>query len=139
MTGQKPQQSLYGTAGAGTTGLPTIGTSERAIIDPTAAVPRSFDVQLGNALPLTAAFLLTNFTQASLVVQGISVWVDPTAASTLLALVDPAGKAAVTLAMPPNGSLYGVPLNHQYIVLDPAGANGFASWTQGLAQTIGTW
>jgi len=139
MTGQKPLQSLYGSAGAGSLGLPTIGTSERAIVDPTAAVPRSFDVQLSNALPSTIAFLVVNFTQASLVVQGLSVWVDPVGAATLLALVDNVGNAAVTIQMPPDGSLYGVPLNHQYFVLDGAGVGGLASYTQGLAQQIGTW
>ena len=139
MTGQKPVQTLYGTAGAGATGLPTIDTSERAIVDGSGAVPRSFDVKLGNAMPLTGAFLVINFAQAALVVQGISVWVDPVGAATLFTIVGPSGNAAVTFNLPANATLYGVPLNHQFIVLDPAGVGGLASWTPGLHQQIGTW
>jgi hypothetical protein len=139
MTGHKPLQSLYGTAGAGTPGLPTIRTSERAIVDPTNAVPRSFDVQLGNARPLSAAFLLSNFTQASTTIAGLSVWVDPNGAFTRFALVDSSGNAALTFGVPPIGSLYGLTLDHQYFVLDSGGVGGLAAFTQGLFQQIGSW
>lgn len=139
MTGRKPLQSLYGSAGAGTAGLPTIRASERAIVDPTNAVPRSFDVQLGNALSSSAAFLLSNFTQASLTIAGLSVWVDPNGAPTRFVLVDGTGNAALTFVVPPSGSLYGLTLNHQYFVLDSGGVGGLASFTQGLNQMIGSW
>jgi hypothetical protein len=139
MTSQRPLQSIYGTAGAGSAGLPTIGTSERAIVDPTASTPRSFDVQLGNAVPFAAAFLLMNFGAAALTVQGLQVWVDPIGAATQFRLTNGAGTAAVTIPLPPIASLNGLPLHDQWFVLDAGGVGGLAAYTHGLAQTIGSW
>ncbi|MCA8953624.1 MAG: hypothetical protein KDE27_29195 [Planctomycetes bacterium] len=139
MTGNRPMQAPYGTAGAGTPGLPTIDTSERPIVDPTGTVARGFDMELRNALAGTAALLVTNFAQSSTTYQGISIWVDPNAAATRLVLTDAAGAADVTIALPPLASLYGVPLNHQFFVIDSGGPSGFAAWTSGLSQQIGTW
>jgi hypothetical protein len=139
MTSARLLQSLYGTAGAGSTGLPAIGARERASVDPTTAVARGFDVQLTGALPFAPSILLTNFAQSALVLQGIQVWVDPIGAATTFVLADAVGGAAVTINLPPVGALYGIALNHQFIVLDSGSANGLASYTQGLAQTIGSW
>lgn len=139
LTGNRPLQSVYGTAGAGTAGLPTIDTDERAIVDPTGATPRGFAVELGNALPSTGAVLITNFTQVAQVYQGIQFWVDPLAAVGRIVITDSTGAARAPIALPPWGSLYGLELDHQFVVFDSAGPNGFASWTQGLSQHIGSW
>ncbi len=139
MTTQRPLQSLYGTAGAGTPGLPVIGTSERAMLDPTASTVRSFDVQLSGALPGAPAVLMTNFAQAALTIAGLQVWVDPNGAPTLFRLTDAAGAAATTIAVPPDPTFYGLSLRHQWFVLDAGGAGGLAAWTQGLSQSIGSW
>ncbi|MCA8963377.1 MAG: hypothetical protein KDC48_00745 [Planctomycetes bacterium] len=85
------------------------------------------------------AVLMTNFASTLQFVQGIHVWVDPIGAPTQFRLTDSAGRASVTLALPPNGALYGLQLYHQFFVLDPGGNGGLAAWTQGLSQTIGSW
>jgi hypothetical protein len=135
----RPLESLYGSAGAGTPGLPTIRASERAITVPGAIVPRSFAIQLGNAVPTSLSVLVANFTQAALVVNGLQVWVDPIGAVTLFGLTDGSGADSRTFGVPGSATFAGLTLNHQYFVLDAGGVGGFASYTQGLAQTVGRW
>jgi hypothetical protein len=135
----RPLESLYGTAGAGTPGLPTIAGSARAITVPTAVVPRSFDVVLGNALPGALSVLVTNFTQAALTINGLQVFVEPAGAATSFGLTNASGGDSQTFQVPGSATLAGLQLNHQYFVLDSGGVGGFASYTQGLAQTLGSW
>lgn len=139
LTSQRSLQANYGTAGAGTSGVATISSSERAIVVPTGAVARSFDVRLRNALPSAPAVLVTGFLQSSLVVQGINLLVDPNSSVTQFVLTSAGGAADMTIALPPWAALYGLQLNHQYLILDGGGPSALAAWTDGLSQSIGTW
>lgn len=136
---KKPAQSAYGTAGAGAPGLPTISTSERAIIDPTSVVARGYDVLLANALPSSIALLASSLTTAAIVLPDLEIYVDPASALTSVALIDANGHASSPIALPNDPSLFGVSVYHQFFVIDTAASNGLLAWTGGLQQQIGTW
>lgn len=134
----RPLQSLYGTAGPGTPGLPVIGASARAIVAPAVGL-RSFQVTLSNARATSLAVLISNFTQAALPLAGLQIWVDPNGAATFLGVTSATGTHFQTFNVPPLAGLVGLNLKHQFLVSDPGGVAGFASYTQGLAQTLGGW
>lgn len=139
ITSQRPQQQLYGNGGAGSAGLPLISTSERALLDPSGAEPRGYEVLLRDALPFSFAVIATSSAAAALVLPGLEVYVDPATLVTTVVSTDDFGNAVMPIALPNNPALNGVAVFHQGFVLDGGAANGLLSWTLGLEQTIGSW
>ena len=139
ITSQRPIQSLYGNAGAGAPGLPTIQANERALVDPTNLVARSYSVDLAGALPASIALLASSLASAAIVLPDLEIYVDPSAFVTTVAAIDASGAASATVGLPNDPALNGVSVYHQYFVLDTAAVNGLLAWTPGLQQQIGSW
>lgn len=139
ITTLRPAQVLYGVPGAGAPGFPQIRTDERAILDPTLATVRGYDVQLVGALPNTIAIFAASLTSALIVTPALGIYVDPATALTYAMVTDSTGGVSSHIGLPPNPALVGISVYHQYFAFDAASPGAFLSWTRGLEQRLGSW
>ena len=115
-----PLAYCTGTPGTGAI-TPTLGLSAPALLGTTTNVVGS------NLFANGAAVLALNLASANFPALGVTICIDPTGAALLTSLTSPTGTASWPFATPNSLALDNTYIYTQTLVLDPAGAAGFAA------------